>query len=174
MLVVVAGVSVVAYWASHGRRSPALAQSAPLLPPVVVGERVSRLLDEGHGLALSSQTQRECALRALDRDAALVASLGDDPAASPHFTEVRTIVDRCREQADGDPVLEGHLRSDLRTAPTEAQSACVHRGVLAYSDDDRHAVERFGLRGLPEGVLRNQVLEMLSICGIDRRSLVSP
>ena len=161
VLLAVAGV----WWVR--RDGGVVAEQAPIVEPVLYGERITRVADPAVGLAVEDKAERECLFAKLNADTALVEALGDHPNASPRFNEVVLLREAC-QAADltGDQV-KAALAKHGKAEPNATQMLCLANALAAYPPDERRDVLAAELVDVPAGALRDKVRELLAVCGLD-------
>jgi hypothetical protein len=146
---------------------PVLSAPAPVLQPVVVGDRVMRVIDPANGLSFGSDDERRCVINRLNWSTPLIEDLGDQPASSPRFAEVRAMADSCRFEFSSGPEVRAALTERGGVVVSDEQVGCLRSGLGSYPPADRDAVASSRVVGLRPGPLRDRLGELLSICGID-------
>jgi hypothetical protein len=172
--VALVGVLVVAVtvYVLHGRGGDVpVTAPAPLLAPVVVGDRVMRVLDPANGLPGLSDEERRCAADRVNATPGLVESIEQEPATAPRLGELRAIVEGCRFVTSSLDGLRTGLVEGAHVTPDDAQVRCLASGLAAYPAAERDTVVQAGVAGVPPGAVRDRLGQLLTLCGIDGSAL---
>jgi hypothetical protein len=144
-----------------------VAEQAPLVTPVIYGEKITRLVDPAVGLGVEDEGERDCLLARLDGDPALVESLGERPRESPRFGDVVRLHDDCKLVVDTGGQVRSALARDGKVEPNEVQLRCIAGALAAYPADERQQVLAGDIVKVPAGALRDKVRELVAVCGLD-------
>jgi hypothetical protein len=173
VLAAVVVVLVVALVVWRRFSADVVAEPAPLVAPVIYGEKLTRLVDPAFGLGVEDVGERDCLLARLDGDPALVESLGERPKESPRFGDVVRLDNDCKLVVETGGQVRSALAKHGKVEPNEVQLRCIAGALAAYPADERQQALAGEIVKVPAGALRDKVRELLAVCGLDS-SVVAP